>query len=184
MVARDVDGQTVIVLLGLMVAGVTMLALAYSHRSASRARGAGLAYAIRSDEVFLDWIAEGDASRVNQRHILDVHTHFDPTSITGHAAAMSFVVGVLFDYAEAHARSRVDAAVQVRDGCAVVSVCDDGSGVSCADRRDFLERSDDFASIVRAHRGRVDVTETPRGSAVVITLPGAWIRSEPDGPWF
>jgi signal transduction histidine kinase len=145
---------------------------------------------VRHDRVDLDDLVAEAAVRLRRETTLDVHTDIAPTQVTGDAGALSRVLRNLSDNAARHAGSRIDVGIGSRVGYAVLTVADDGTGISMADRARVFDRFVRLdtdrsrsgggtglglaivAEIVAAHGGVVTIDDRPGGGALVtVQLP-------------
>ncbi|MCY7344050.1 MAG: HAMP domain-containing histidine kinase [Pseudonocardia sp.] len=156
----------------------------------------------RREEVDLDEVAEAERGRPGE-HQVQAEVRAEPVRVIGDRGQLVRVLRNLVDNARRHARSRVLVTV-VRDGAsAVIEVSDDGLGVAVADRGRVFERFvrlDDararsdggsglglaiVAEVVAAHRGSVELAQTPGGGALFrVRLPAAAevpVDAEPAG---
>jgi signal transduction histidine kinase len=145
---------------------------------------------LRNEQVILGDLAEVEAARVQRDTGCEIHTDIAPASLIGDPAAMGRVIRNLMENAVRHAKSRVDIRVGSRDGAAVLTVSDDGTGIAPADRGRVFERFvrlDEararsgggtglglaiVAEVVAAHGGTVTIDDRPGGgTAMIVTLP-------------
>jgi signal transduction histidine kinase len=113
-----------------------------------------------------------------------------PVQVRGEAWLLEHAVFNLVENAVAHARSRVDVALEQDDGRAVLTVDDDGPGIPAERREDVFQRFVRLdsarsrrrggmglglaivADLVRTHGGEVEVDSSPYGGArFVVRLP-------------
>jgi signal transduction histidine kinase len=144
------------------------------------------------DDVLRDVLASTpkDGSSVRAKRL-------EPVQVRGNAALLEQVVRNLVENAVRHATGEVDLSLGSDGTTAVVTVDDDGPGISPADRGEVfhrfvrLDESRDrsrggvglglaiVAEIVRIHSGSVEVTESPAGGArFTVRLPAGRRRAE------
>ncbi len=145
---------------------------------------------LRKELVPLDDLAEVEAARVRRGAGYAVHTDISPAQLVGDPIAVSRVIRNLVDNAVRHAKSRVDIAVGCREGCAVLTVSDDGPGIARAERARVFERFVRLdpdrarsgggtglglaivAEVVTAHGGTVTIDDRPGGGTkMIVALP-------------
>lgn len=153
------------------------------------------ALAARTDAVDLAGLAEAAVARVRPRAAVTVvpaggpGTGGGPATVRGDSDALLRVVANLLDNAVRYAVARVEVAVRVDAGCAVVEVRDDGPGVPPSDRERVFARFtrlDDARGrdaggaglglaiardVARAHGGDVRFVGTGSGACVELRLP-------------
>lgn len=146
------------------------------------------------DEVDLDDIVFGEASRLRATTKLDVDTaNVSACRVLGDAGRLRRMVSNLADNAARHGRSRV--AFSLRDGAdgtVVLTVDDDGGGIPAAERERVFERfvrlddaraRDDggsglglaiVAEVANAHGGSASAHDSPStGARIEVRLPRA-----------
>ena len=145
---------------------------------------------LRSGDVDLDDLADGEARRIERATAHTVQVDLAPARLTGDAEALTRVVRNLLENAVRHAHSRVEVSVGAADATVFLRVGDDGSGIPAEDRTRVFDRfvrldSDRsrtgggsglglaiVAEIVAAHGGSVSAGERPGGGTVVtVQLP-------------
>jgi signal transduction histidine kinase len=145
---------------------------------------------LHKQDVALDDLAEAEAARARREVGCTIHTDICPACVSGDRAAMSRMIRNLVDNAVRHAKSRVDIAVGSRDGSAILTVSDDGSGIAPAERARvfgrFVRLDPDrarsgggtglglaiVAEIVAAHGGTVTIDDRPGGGTkMIVVLP-------------
>ena len=149
------------------------------------------------EQVDLDDVVLAEAARLRGTTSLTVDTTgVGAGRVLGRAAELERVVRNLADNAARHAESVIALAVSDTGTHTVLTVDDDGPGISAADRDrvfDRFVRLDDarardgggaglglsiVRAVVEAHGGDVSFTESPRGGArVEMRLPAASISS-------
>jgi signal transduction histidine kinase len=144
----------------------------------------------RKEEVALDDLAEAEVVRIRREARCSIHADTRPVRLTGDPAAMSRVIRNLVDNAVRHAVSRVVIEVRSEKGTAVLTVSDDGPGITPAERTRVFERfvrldSDRarsgggaglglaiVAEVVAAHGGTVTIDDWPGGGTrIIVVLP-------------
>ncbi|GAA4582781.1 hypothetical protein GCM10023194_18480 [Planotetraspora phitsanulokensis] len=113
----------------------------------------------------------------------------DDLKVLGSGSQLSAVLNNLVVNAQRHADTRVEVSATRVDGHVVVSVTDDGDGIAPCNRERIFKpfvRLDDgrqkdpngtglglaiSREIVAAHRGTLDVEDSPRGARFVLRLP-------------
>ena len=149
----------------------------------------------RKVEVSLDQLAEVEAARAEREGQCTVHTDIAPTQLTGDPAAISRMIRNLVDNAVRHADSSIAIEVENAGATAVISVSDDGPGISPDDRARVFERFVRLdadrsrssggaglglaivAEIVSAHGGNVTIDDRAGGGTkVVVALPQSTLR--------
>jgi signal transduction histidine kinase len=144
---------------------------------------------MRNEEVPLDELAEAEAARV-RRDGYTIDTATLPARLIGDRAAVARMIRNLVDNAVRHAKSRVDIDIGSRDGNVILTVSDDGPGITPADRARVFERfvrldSDRsrsgggtglglaiVAEVAAAHGGTVTIDDRPGGGTkVIVALP-------------
>jgi signal transduction histidine kinase len=149
---------------------------------------------LRVSTVDLDDIVDAGVSALGPGDAVTIDTSaVKPVQLEGDAALLEQVVRNLVQNAAGHARSTVRVSLTTTaPDAAVLTVDDDGPGVPPDRRQDIFERFvrlDDsrarlqggvglglaiVAEIVRAHRGRISVEDSPLGGArFVVELPVA-----------
>lgn len=145
---------------------------------------------LRTDDVDLDALAEGEATRLRQTCSHTVHADLLPTRVSGDVSSLARVLRNLIDNANRHARSRIDISVHDREGTAELVVSDDGPGIPPGERLRVFDRfvrldssrSRDgggtglglsiAAEIVTAHDGTIVIEDRPGGGTTVrVSLP-------------
>lgn len=144
----------------------------------------------RKEELALDDIAEAETARARREARCEIDTDIRPARCTGDPMAISRMIRNLVENAVRHADSRVTVAVGSSNGAAILTVSDDGPGISPAERARVFERfvrldSDRarsgggaglglaiVAEVVAAHGGAVDVDDRPGGGTrMIVSLP-------------
>ncbi|MGW3349155.1 sensor histidine kinase [Nonomuraea rubra] len=113
----------------------------------------------------------------------------DEVTVRGNAVQLTEVLTNLLLNAQRHAHSRVEVTVGRDEALALVTVCDDGEGISPGDRdrvfQPFVRLSESrerdpggsglglpiSRAIVQAHFGTLRIEDSPRGACFVIRLP-------------
>lgn len=146
---------------------------------------------MRCKEVLaLDEVAEVEVARVRREARCAIDADIRPVRCTGDPMAISRMIRNLVENAVRHANSRVYVEVGSSDGMAILTVSDDGPGISPADRSRVFERfvrldSDRarsgggaglglaiVAEVVAAHGGSVAIAERPGGGTrMMVSLP-------------
>ena len=145
---------------------------------------------LHKQDVALDDLAEAEAARARREVGCTIHADICPTRVSGDPAAMSRMIRNLVDNAVRHAKSRVDIAVGSRDGSAILTVSDDGSGIAPGERARvfgrFVRLDPDrarsgggtglglaiVAEVVAAHGGTVTIDDRPGGGTkMIVVLP-------------
>lgn len=146
---------------------------------------------LRREPVDVDDIVFAEARRLRESTSLRVDTRgVSGGRVAGDRAALRRVVRNLADNAIRHARTAVAFTLSAADGTVRLHVDDDGAGVAPADRQrvfDRFVRLDEarardaggsglglaiVADLVDAHRGSVEVGDSPLGGArLVVLLP-------------
>lgn len=135
-----------------------------------------------------------DAHAASRDHVWRLDLPDDPVTVTGDGARLHQVLANLLANARTHTPpgTVVTTSLAVADdGCATVTVADNGPGIPPSVRPDIFER---FArgdtsrsraagstglglaivsAVVDAHHGKVDVTSRPGHTAFTVRLPGA-----------
>ncbi|OBK20805.1 two-component sensor histidine kinase [Mycobacterium asiaticum] len=146
--------------------------------------------ALRTHEMSLDESAEVEAARVRREGAHTIQTDIRPVRVLADPVAISRVIRNLVDNAVRHANSCVVIGVHSQSGTAILTVGDDGPGISPADRTRVFERfvrldSDRsrsgggaglglaiVAEVVTAHGGTVSIDDRPGGGTQVrVVLP-------------
>jgi signal transduction histidine kinase len=163
-----------------LVAGLLILA---------RADDQGLVQ--HTHDVDLDDLVEAERLRLSAADPrLLVAAEVQPVRIRGDAHQLAQALRNLVDNAARHATTTVTLRVRSEPERAIVEVIDDGPGIPVADRERIFERfvrldesrsRDDGAGsglglaivseIVRAHRGRIEVVDSPGGTLMRLELP-------------
>lgn len=144
----------------------------------------------RQEEVALDDVARAEVARARRDAPCAVEADTCPVRCTGDPVALSRMVRNLMENAVRHASSCVHLEVGSRNGTAILTVSDDGPGISAADRARVFERfvrldSDRarsgggaglglaiVAEVAAAHGGTVTIDDRPGGgSRFVVSLP-------------
>jgi signal transduction histidine kinase len=145
---------------------------------------------VRTEEVDLDVLAEGEAARLRRETTLDIRLAAEPVSLRGDLTGLGRVLRNLVDNAAKHAGSSIDVEVR-RDGpSALMVVSDDGPGIPERDRARVFDRfvrldsarSRDgggsglglaiVAEIIAAHAGSISIDDRPGGgSRFTVRLP-------------
>jgi signal transduction histidine kinase len=145
---------------------------------------------VRTEEVDLDVLAEGEAARLRRETSLDIRLSAEPVSLRGDLTGLGRVLRNLVDNAAKHAGSSIELEVR-RDGrSALMVVSDDGPGIPDGDRARVFDRfvrldsarSRDgggsglglaiVAEIIAAHAGSIAIDDRPGGgSRFTVTLP-------------
>jgi signal transduction histidine kinase len=145
---------------------------------------------VREDEIDLDVLADGEASRLRRESGLDIRLHGEAVVITGDLPGIARLLRNLLDNAVRHAATTVEIAVRQSDTSAVLTVADDGPGIPAEDRtrvfdrfvRLDADRSRDgggsglglaiVAEIVASHNGTVSIDDrTGGGTVFTVTFP-------------
>ncbi|ABS03293.1 sensor histidine kinase [Kineococcus radiotolerans] len=152
-------------------------------------------------EVDLDEVVESEAARLRAVAGCAVVVTTTPARVRGDAVALARAVRNLSDNAVRHADSAVRLELSVRDGEALLRVCDDGPGIPVGERERVFER---FVRLdesrqrgsggtglglpivretVAAHGGTVQVEDSPgRGAVLALRVPLAPPDAPPDAP--
>lgn len=147
---------------------------------------------IRREDVDLDDLAAGEVDWLRRRRGVEVTARIEPVRVIGDPGALARVVRNLLDNAARHAASVVEVELRCSDGCAVLTIGDDGPGIPEGDRLrvfDRFVRLDEGRSrgaggtglglaivseIVAAHHGRVRIKDRPGGGTrAVVQLSAA-----------
>jgi two-component system OmpR family sensor kinase len=148
--------------------------------------------------LVVDALNDAHAAGPEHRWLLDLPD--EPVTAPGDAARLLQVLGNLLANARTHTPAGTKVTVQLAttvDGWAVVSVVDNGPGVSPTLLPDIFERfarGDSsrsraagstglglsiVAAVVAAHGGRVDVASRPGETTFAVRLPGATRSADP-----
>ncbi len=144
----------------------------------------------RKEELALDDVAEVEAARARREARCAIDTDICPARCSGDPVAISRMIRNLVENAVRHANSRVVLEVGCSNGTAILTVSDDGPGISPADRVRVFERfvrldSDRarsgggaglglaiVAEVVAAHGGTVTIDDRPGGGTrMIVSLP-------------
>jgi signal transduction histidine kinase len=146
---------------------------------------------MRQTDVDLDDLVESEIKRLrNSKPELTVKGDVHPVRVTGDPARLSQVLRNLVDNAARAAHTTVMLTTSEREGCAIITVEDDGDGIPEEDRQRVFERFvrlDTSRSrmsggsglglsiareITRAHHGTITLTSSPTGgTTATVTLP-------------
>jgi signal transduction histidine kinase len=148
------------------------------------------AMALRHDDVDVDDLLLAEASRLRAVGSVHTVTHIQPCRTVGDRVALARVVRNLVDNAVRHAASTVTMDCRPVAGNAVITIADDGPGISVQDRARIFERFvrldptrtrssggsglglSIVEQIMRSHDGTVAVGDAANGGAVfTLTLP-------------
>lgn len=144
----------------------------------------------RKEVLALDEVAEVEVARCRRQARCAIDADIRPVRCAGDPMAISRMIRNLVENAVRHATSRVYVEVGGSDGTAILTVSDDGPGISPADRSRVFERfvrldSDRarsgggaglglaiVAEVVAAHGGSVTIAERPGGGTRMrVSLP-------------
>jgi signal transduction histidine kinase len=145
---------------------------------------------LRRDDVDVDDLLLAEASRLRALGSVHSVTHIEACRTVGDRGALARVVRNLVDNAVRHAASAVTMDCRPVAGNAVITIADDGPGISVQDRARIFERFvrldptrtrssggsglglSIVEQIVRSHDGTVAVGDAANGGAVfTLTLP-------------
>lgn len=145
---------------------------------------------LRSEDVDVDVLAEGEVARLRRTSTHSVRADLLPARVCGDVGALTRVLRNLLENADRHARSLIEVSVREHDGTAELTVGDDGPGIPRAERQrvfDRFVRLDSsrsrgaggtglglaiVAEIVAAHDGRVVIGDRAGGgTAVTVRIP-------------
>jgi len=145
---------------------------------------------LRRDDVDVDDLLLAEASRLRALGSVHTVTHIEACRTVGDRGALARVVRNLVDNAVRHAASAVTMDCRPVAGNAVITIADDGPGISVQDRARIFERFvrldptrtrssggsglglSIVEQIVRSHDGTVAVSDAAHGGAVfTLTLP-------------
>jgi signal transduction histidine kinase len=145
---------------------------------------------LRRDDVDVDDLLLAEASRLRALGSVHTVTHIEACRTVGDRGALARVVRNLVDNAVRHAASAVTMDCRPVAGNAVITIADDGPGISVQDRARIFERFvrldptrtrssggsglglSIVEQIVRSHDGTVAVGDAANGGAVfTLTLP-------------